>query len=102
MLELMLELVLELSLEPMLSEDVKLSKGCQMSKKQTPGLWRRFRKKLIDIMRFTHIDVNFDVTHDDHQKPSKCPQKVFMMTIIFDVKIDISICEPHCANLFFV
>ena len=23
-------------------------------------------------MRFTHIDVNFDVTHDGHQKPSKC------------------------------
>ena len=25
----------------------------------------------IDIMRFTHIDVNFDVTYDGHQKPSK-------------------------------
>ena len=29
-------------------------------------------KKLIDIMWFTDIDVNFDITYDDHQKPSKC------------------------------
>ena len=27
-------------------KDVKLSKRCQMSKNQTPGLWRRFTKKL--------------------------------------------------------
>ena len=37
-----------------------------MSKNQTPGLWRRFTKKLIDIVRFTDIDVNFDVTYDGH------------------------------------
>ena len=29
-------------------------------------------KKKKDIMRFTHIDVNFDVTYDADQKPSKC------------------------------
>ena len=29
-------------------------------------------QKKNDIMRFTHIDVNFDVTYDGHQKPSKC------------------------------
>ena len=29
--------------------------------------------KKIDIMRFTHFDINFDVTYDAHQKPSKCP-----------------------------
>ena len=29
----------------MLSKNVKLSKRCQMSKKQTPRLWRRFTKK---------------------------------------------------------
>ena len=27
-------------------KDVKLSKRCQMSKNETPGLWRRFTKKL--------------------------------------------------------
>ena len=27
-------------------KDVKLSKGCQMSKSQTHGLWRRFTKKI--------------------------------------------------------
>ena len=34
-------------------QNVKLSKRYQMSKSQTSGLWRRFRKKLIDILRFT-------------------------------------------------
>ena len=29
-----------------MSKDVKLSKRCQMSKNQTPGLWRRFTKKI--------------------------------------------------------
>ena len=54
-----------------MSNDVKLSKRCQMSKYQISWLWRRFTKK-IDIMRFTHIDVNFDVTYDGNQKPAKC------------------------------
>ena len=27
-------------------KDVKLSKRCQMSKNETPRLWRRFKKKL--------------------------------------------------------
>ena len=45
----------------------------KMSNYQTPGLWRRFTQKKIDIMRFTHFDINFDVTYDAHQKPSKCP-----------------------------
>ena len=43
-----------------------LTSFCQMSKNQTPRLWRRYTKKLIDTMRFTHIDVNFDVTYDGH------------------------------------
>ena len=29
------------------------------------------QKKLIHIMRFTHIDVNFDVKNEDHQNCSK-------------------------------
>ena len=28
-------------------------------------------KKKLDIMRFTHIDVNFDITYDGDQNPSK-------------------------------
>ena len=45
-------------------KDVKLSKRCQMSKNETPGLWREgyMYKKLSDAMRFPDIDVNFDVT----------------------------------------
>ena len=46
-----------------MSNDFKLSKRCQMSKNQISWPWRRFTKK-IDIMMFTHIDVNFDVTYD--------------------------------------
>ena len=39
----------------------------QMSKNQTPRLWMRFtKKKKIDTMGFTHIDVNFDITYDGH------------------------------------
>ena len=33
-------------LYPKCQKDVKLSKRCQMSKNQTPKLWRRFTKKL--------------------------------------------------------
>ena len=30
-------------------------------------------QKIIDIMRFTHIDVNFDIKYDGDQKTSKYP-----------------------------
>ena len=30
-------------------------------------------KKKFDIIRFTHININFDITYHAHQKPSKCP-----------------------------
>ena len=53
-------------------KDVKLSKRCHMSKSQTHRLWRRFtKKKKIHIMRFTHIDVNFDVKYEGNQNCSK-------------------------------
>ena len=48
-----------------------MSKRCQMSRSQTHRLWRRFTKKLIHIMRFTHIDVNFDIKYEGHQNCSK-------------------------------
>ena len=35
-------------------------------------------KKYVDTMRFTHNNVNFNVTYDGHQSPSKCSQKVFL------------------------
>ena len=38
-------------------KDVKLSKRCQMSKNQTPGLWRRFTKKINwhnEVHRYWH------------------------------------------------
>ena len=66
-------------------KDVKLSKRCEVVKKMSnvkkSNTWTMeefHKKKKIDIMRFTHIDVNFDVTYDGDQKPSKCAKKVFL------------------------
>ena len=59
-------------------KDVKLSKRCQvvknMSNVKKSNTWtmEEVHKKIIDIMRFTHIDVNFDVTYDGDHNPSKC------------------------------
>ena len=36
------------------------------------------------------------------QKHFLCPFGGFLVTIICDVKIDISMCEPHYVNLFFL
>ena len=49
-------------------------------------------------MRFTHIDVNFDVKYEGHQNCSKILSMHILrvlVTIICDIKIDISMCEPH-------
>ena len=50
-------------------------------------------------MTFMHIDINFDITYDSLQKPSKCPLKIILMTFICDNKLDINICEAHHVNL---
>ena len=42
-----------------------------MSKSQTCELWRRFTKKEIDTMGFTHFDIIFDVTYEGHKNWSK-------------------------------
>ena len=55
-------------------------------------------------MRFTHIDVNFDVKYEGHQNCSKTLSMHILrvlVTIICDVKIDINMCEPHYVNLIF-
>ena len=36
------------------------------------------QKKLTDIMRFTHIDFNFDVKYEGHQNYSKTPSMHIM------------------------
>ena len=61
-----------------IKKDVKLSKRCQVVKKMSnvkkSNAWTMEevqKKKKLDIMRFTHIDVNFDVTYDGDQKLSK-------------------------------
>ena len=65
-------------------KDVKMSKRCQnvkkMSKCQKDVKCQKVKytnygggsqKKKIDIMRLTHIDVNFDVKYEGHQNCSK-------------------------------
>ena len=57
-------------------------------------------------MRFTHIDVNFDIKYEGHQNCSKTRSMHILwgvlVTIICDIKIDINMCEPDYVNLFFV
>ena len=48
-------------------------KDVKCQKVKHPDYGGGSQKKLIDIMKFTHIDVNFDVKYDGGQKPSKCP-----------------------------
>ena len=53
-------------------KDVKMSKRCQNVKKSnTQTMEEVHEKKWIHIMRFTHIDVNFDVKYKGHQNCSK-------------------------------
>ena len=84
-----------------MSNDVKLSKRCLLSKNQIPGLWK-VHKKYIDIMRFIRIDINFDITYDGNKNPQCVHRKYFwtiLETFIFDVKLDINICKPYYVNL---
>ena len=57
-------------------QNVKLSKRCQIVKHLDYG--GSSQKKLINIMRFTHIEVNFDVRYEGHQN---CP-KILSMNIL--------------------
>ena len=52
-------------------------------------------------MRFTHIDVNFDVTYDGQNAHRKYFWAI-LLTFIFHIKIDVNMCEPHYVNLFFL
>ena len=85
-------------------KDVKLSKRCQMSKSQTHGLWRRFTKKIN-----WHNEVHTYWLQFWHQiwKSLKLVKNTFLWTfwgflvsIIFDVKIDINMCESHYVSSF--
>ena len=56
-------------------------------------------------MRFTHIDIKFDITYDGNKNPQSVHGKYFwtiLVTFIFDVKLDINICKPYVNLLFFV
>ena len=59
-------------------KDVKLSKRCQMSKMKHLDYGGGSQKYLIDTMRFTDIDINFDVRYEGHQN---CP-KILSMNIL--------------------
>ena len=48
-----------------------MSKRCQNVKKSNTQTIEEVYKKKIHIMRFTHIDVNFDVKYEGHQNCSK-------------------------------
>ena len=55
-------------------------------------------------MRFTNIDVNFDIKYETQQNWSKILSMHILrvlVTIIFDVKIGVNISKPYCVHLFF-
>ena len=58
----------------------KKMSSCQkdVKKSNTWTMGEVHKKNKIDIMRFTHTDVNFLVTHHGDQKPSKCAKKMFL------------------------
>ena len=75
---------------------------CQ--KIQTPRLWSRFTKK--KLTQWGSQILTSILT--SHMMVTKNPQNVhrnyfwaILLTFIFDIKIDINICEPHYVNLFF-
>ena len=49
-----------------------------MSKSQHAGLWMRFIKKELDMRRFKHNEVNFEVTFEVQQHHSK----IYFMSIL--------------------
>ena len=47
-------------------------------------------------MRFSHKEVNFEVSYDDHHHPTKCSWNMFwviFMTFICDLRIDLTVYE---------
>ena len=77
-------------------------------KSQTAGLWRKFIKKELDIMRFRHNEVNFEVTRSHLmiiEMPEKFHKRCFClvwMTLRCEVKIDLIKSEPHYVKFFFM
>ena len=82
-----------------------LTSFCQMSKNQTPRLWRRCTKNNLTQWG-SHILMSILTSHMMVTKnPQNVHRKYFwaiLLTFIFDIKIDINICEPHYVNLFFL
>ena len=85
-----------------MSKDVKLSKRCQMSKNLTP---RRFTKT---INWHNEVYTLMSIL-TSHMMVTKTPQNVnrkyfcaILMTLISDIKIDVSMCEPNYVNMFFL
>ena len=96
----------------MSKKDVKLSKRCQVVKKMS-----NVKKSNTCTMEEVHKKINWhNEVHTywtsiltSHMMVTKIPQIVhrkcfwtILVTFIFDVKIDVNMCEPHYVNLFFL
>ena len=91
-------------------KDVKLSKRCQTVKKMSnvkksstqtmeevhKKKWHKWGSHILTSILMSNMKVTKIV-----QKHFLCTFWGFLVTIIWDVKIDINMCEPHYANLFF-
>ena len=89
---------------------VKKMSNCQKDvkcqKNQTHRLWRRFTKKINwhnEVHTFWHqfLTSHMMVTKNPQNVHRKCFWTI-LVTFIFDVKIDVNMCEPHYVNLFFL
>ena len=74
--------------------------------KKTPRLWGRFTKKNKLTQWGSHILTSILTSH---MMVTKNPQNVhrnyfwaILLTFIFDIKIDVNICEPYYVHLFFL
>ena len=91
-------------------QDVKLSKRCQVVKKMSnvkkSNTWTMEEvHKKISWQWGSHILMSILMSHMMVTKnPQNVHRKCFwtiLVTFIFDIKIDVNMCEPHYVNLFF-
>ena len=68
--------------------------------------WVTYLTSFCQMLKMSHILMSILTSHVMVTKnPQNVHRKYFwaiLLTFIFDVKIDINICEPHYVNLFFL
>ena len=82
---------------PYFKKDVKKSNTWTMEEVHKKINWHNEVHKILTSILMSHMMVT--------KNPQNVHRKCFwtiLVTFIFDVKIDVNMCEPHYVNLFFV